>query len=127
MSIQVRSNGKLLVRYTDQLGQSKGRTFEAHEKRRAQDFDAEMKRRRRMGELVAPSEITLSKLRDRWKAVGAGRTLAPKTIEIYDGVWKQHIEPKLGNARISRIRTIHIDEFRIELERKSVGQATIVK
>ena len=79
MSVQVRHNGKHLVRFTDERGRSRGKTFEPNEKRKAQDFDAEMKRRRRHGELVAPSEKTLSELRVDWLASRRGRDLAPRT------------------------------------------------
>lgn len=127
MSIQVRGNGKLLVRYTDQLGRSKAQTFEAHEKRKAETFDAEMKRRRRMGEIVSPSDMSLRELREQWLRLGDGRDLAPKTREVYDGAWKKHVDPRLGKAPISQVRTIHINEFRISLEDKGVGQATVTK
>lgn len=127
MSIQQRPSGKLLVRYTDQLGRSRGQTFEAHEKRKAQDFDAEMKRRRRMGEIVSASEMTLRDLRDQWLRLGDGRDLATKTREMYDGIWTKHVDPRLGKAPISQVRTIHVNEFRIALEDKGVGQATVTK
>jgi hypothetical protein len=79
VSVHERHNGKWLVRFTDDRGKSRARTFEANEKRKAQDFDAEMKRRhRRHGQIVAPSEKTFSELRQDWLSSPKGQKLAPK-------------------------------------------------
>jgi site-specific recombinase XerC len=86
-----------------------------------------MKRRRRHGELVAPSEKTLSELRVDWLASRRGRDLAPRTREFYDGIWNKHIEPELGDAPINRIGALMIDEVVLGWEKRGVGHATIVK
>jgi integrase len=127
MSVQLRHNGKHLVRFTDERGRSKAKTFEANEKRLAQDFDAECKRRRRHGEIVAPSEKTLSELRVDWLASRKGLELAPRTREFYDGIWSKHLEPELGKAPIRNIDALMIDSVVLDLERRGVGQATITK
>jgi integrase len=127
LSVQVRHNGKHLVRFTDERGRSKAKTFEANEKRKAQDFDAECKRRRRHGEVVAPSQKTLSELRVDWLGSRRGRDLAPRTIEFYDGIWTKHIEPELGKTSINRIDALMIDDVVVGWEKRGVGHATIVK
>jgi len=127
ISVQVRHSGKHLVRYTDERGRSKAKTFEANEKRAAQAFDAEMKRRRRHGEVVSPSEKTLAELRVDWLNSPKGQKLSPKTMEFYDGMWTKYIEPELGRASVCRITTLILDEFVSDLEKRGVGQATITK
>jgi integrase len=123
LSVQVLAEGGYKVRWRE-LGRARAKTFP--HKRDAETYDAEVKRRLRLGEvgIVDGSRITLTELHGRWRDSHFGN-LAPATIESYDGIWNKHIEPRLGRARLGELRVPVIQSFSDGLIAKGVGVATV--
>jgi len=74
-------------------------------KRDAESYDAEVKRRLRLGEvgIIDGARITLDELHDRWKDAHY-RNLAPATVAAYDVAWVDYIESRLGRAKLGELR-----------------------
>jgi integrase len=123
LSVQKLGDGKYKVRWRE-LGRARARTFDY--KRDAESYDAEVKRRLRLGEvgIVDGARMTLGELHDQWKDAHFGN-LAPATVESYDAIWIKHVEPKLGMAKLGELRTQTIQRFSDELIKKGVGVATV--
>jgi integrase len=123
LSVQKLGDGKYKVRWRE-LGQARARTF--NHKRDAETYDAEVKRKLRLGEvgIIDGSRITLAELHERWREAHF-RDLAPATIESYDGLWNKHVEPRLGNAKLGELRVPVLQAFTDRLVREGVGTATV--
>ena len=102
MSVQKLGEGSYKVRWRE-LGRARARTF--RHKRDAESYDAEVKRRLRLGEvgIIDGARITLHELHDRWKDAHY-RNLAPATVAAYDVAWVDYIESRLGRAKLGELR-----------------------
>src|SRR3954469_7449416 len=76
----------------------RNRSRDFDRKRDAEAFDAELRRRRRLGELdlLDAGTQTLTKFAREWWRVYASVNLARKTLEVYADLWDRHILPRLG-------------------------------
>jgi integrase len=92
-------------------------------KRDAEAFDAEVKRRQRLGLLatVDAGRQSLAEFGADWWRRRAGR-LAAKTRTGYAGVWDAHILPSLGQFRLRDISPPLIEDWIADMERRGVGQ-----
>ena len=103
MSVKARE-GKWQVRYRDESGRNRGRTFDR--KGDADQFDAEQTRRRQLGELhtLEPSGETLNQyVTDVWLPLYVG-ALATSTQDLYAGLYDRHIGPVLGELPLRAIK-----------------------
>ena len=71
----------------------------------AQDFDAELRRRRRTGEFAAldAGKETLAQFGEDWWRLYAEPNLAPRTLQVYATLWDAQILPRLGQLRLREI------------------------
>src|SRR5262249_32937371 len=94
--------------------------------RDAQTYDAEVRRRLRLGEvgIIEGQRLTLTELRDSWTSAHYPN-LSRMTIQSYDGIWSKHIEERFGRAKLGELRVPVIQAYVDELVRKDVGVATI--
>ena len=63
------------------------------------------------GTYVAPNDMTLSDLLDRWMEVHAKHNLAKTTYAIYDAHISNHIKPELGMIQVSKLKAFHLQQF----------------
>jgi integrase len=66
----------------------------------------EVRRRLRRGERVAPSRQTVAEAAEAWLA--ARPQLAPRTVELYESVLRNHVVPALGRMRLGEVSEDHV-------------------
>jgi integrase len=98
-------------------------------KRDAEAFDAELRRKRRTGELVAldAGQETLAEFGEEWWKLYAEPNLAASTLKVYAILWDTHVLPRLGSLRLREITPSIVTRFRLELEAEGVGRVSIHK
>jgi integrase len=113
------------VRWRDERGRNRAKVLGL--KRDAEAFEAEIKRRKRLGEL-AVMDAGRERLDDyvtaTWVRSHAAH-LAPRTRQNYASSYDRHISPRLGHVALREIDSETIAAFQGELVRSGVGpQAT---
>ena len=98
-------------------------------KRDAEAFDAEQRRRRRLGdlELLDAGRQTLADFAQEWWRLYAEPNLAAKTQAVYAGLWDGHVLRRLGGYELRRLTPQVIESFQAELRAGGVGEPTILK
>src|SRR4051812_14533087 len=130
MSVEkvVRKNGDVVWRVRwRQAGQNRAKVL--GRKRDAEAFDAELKRRRRLGELGlldAGNERLADFAQDWWKLY-AEPNLAKSTLRVYAELWDAHVLPRLGQLKLGELTVESLQRYRLELQRDGVGQASARK
>jgi integrase len=131
MSVErvTRKSGEVVwrVRWRDPQGRNRSRVLGL--KRDAEAFDAEIRRRRRTGDLAAldAGRETLDEyVTGTWMRAHAAH-LAPRTRKTYASTYDRHISPRLGSLRLREIDTEAIAAFQGELIRDRVGPHAIRK
>src|SRR5687768_15399720 len=108
-----------------QAGQNRSKVL--GRKRDAEAFDAELRRKRRTGELAAldAGKETLAEFGGEWWKLYAEPNLAASTLKVYAILWDTHVLPRLGSLRLREITPSIVTRFRLELE--GVGRVSIHK
>jgi len=90
-------------------------------------FDADVKRRKALGDLSAlvAREQSLDELARDWYHLYAEPNLADNTLGKYRRVLRLHILPELGELKIAEVTPEVVARFRTELERRHVGRDTV--
>ena len=91
------------VRWRDAQGDNRSRVL--GRKRDAEAFDAEIKRRRRTGELASMDggrETLDDYVAGAWSRAHAAH-LRPRTRQVYASTYDRHISPRLGGLRLNEI------------------------
>jgi hypothetical protein len=118
----VRSNGEVVWRVRWREGR-RNRSKVLGRKRDAEAFDAEVRHRRRTGELRffdAGSETLAEYVEGTWATTHAAH-LAPKTRQTYAWVYDMHIAPRLGGVKLRDLDPELIARFQAELIADQVG------
>lgn len=110
-----------------QAGQNRSKVL--GRKRDAEAFDAELRRKRRTGELAAldAGKETLAEFGQEWWKLYGEPNLAASTLKVYAILWDTHVLPRLGALRLREITPSIVTRFRLELEAEGVGRASIHK
>jgi hypothetical protein len=98
-------------------------------KRDAEAFDAEIRRRKRTGELATMDACkeTLANFAEEWWRLYAVPNLAPKTLEVYADLWDRYVLPRLGGYPLRNLTPEVLARFRADLGAAGVGDPTIRK
>lgn len=122
MSVHQAESGKWLVRYRD-AGRNRSKTFTL--KQDADRFDADVRRRRELGELIL-SRRDVPTLREEAMDWLAGMYhLAPSTERLYASHLERLILPELGELRLVDIRPRICEEWQNKLLRSGVGSRVV--
>src|SRR5436309_9878955 len=115
------------VRWRDEVGRERSKVLGT--KRDAEAFDAEVRRRRRTGELATmdAGKETLADFATEWWALYAVPNLAPKTLKVYADLWDRYVLPRLGGYRLRNLTPEVLARFRADLTAAGVGDPTIRK
>lgn len=115
------------VRWRDEAGRERSKVLGT--KRDADAFDAEIRRRKRTGELrtLDAGKQMLSDFAEEWWHLHALPNLAPRTLEVYAGIWDRHVLPRLGSMPLRDLTPEIIVRFRAELAADRVGNASALK
>ena len=115
------------VRWRDAQGDNRSRVL--GRKRDAEAFDAEIKRRRRTGELALMDggrETLDDYVAGAWSRAHAAH-LRPRTRQVYASTYDRHISPRLGGLRLNEIDAEVIATFQGDLIRDGVRPHAIRK
>ena len=98
-------------------------------KRDAETFDAELKRRRRTGEIahLDAGKETLAQFGEDWWRLYAEPNLAATTLQVYAAMWDAYVLPHLGALSLRELTPTIVNRFRLELEAAGVGRGAIAK
>ncbi len=123
-----RNDGKVVWRVRwRQAGRNRSKVL--GRKRDAEAFDAELRRRKRTGEIAMldVGKETLSAFGEDWWRLYADPNLAATTLKVYATMWDAHILPRLGHIPLRELTPSGITRFRLELEAAGVGRVSIAK
>ena len=127
MSIRRTDDGRWQVRwYVGGRGSARRqKTFDR--KRDAESFDAEIRRRRALGELAVYEQRnrTVEELAREWWRLYAVPNLAEWTLVGYERMLVNHIGPRLGGMRIGELTPEVVADFRERLEAAGVGRHSV--
>lgn len=131
MSVEriTRKGGEVVwrVRWRDARGRNRSKVL--GRKRDAEAFDAEVKRRRRTGELAAMDggrETLDGYVAGTWARAHAAQ-LAPATRDLYSYLYDRYISPSLGELRLRDIDPEGIAVWQSDLLGAKVGKVAIKK
>ncbi len=124
MDLHRKPNGKWEVRWREGT-RRRGRTFDR--KGDARDFIAWQRRRQQLGQAAVPDDVPMCEFVETYWRLHAVPNLAPATRDLYRRVWALHVLPRLGDYGVREVTPKRLTRFRAELEKASVGNATVVK
>jgi integrase len=98
-------------------------------KRDAEHFDAEVKRRQRVGDLalVDAGTQTLADFAEEWWSLYAAPNLAPKTRRVYASLWDLHVLPRVGGLRLRELRPESVNRLIADLHEQGLAPGTVRK
>src|SRR3954469_4892016 len=115
------------VRWRDPRGRNRSRVL--GRKRDAEAFDAEIKRRKRVGDLAsldAGRETLDEYVTGTWSQAHAAH-LSRRTRQTYASTYDRHISPRLGGLRLREIDAETIASFQGDLIREGVGRTRSIR
>lgn len=94
-------------------------------KRDAEAFDAEIRRRRRTGELAVldAGKQTLAEFAEEWWRLHAMPNLSNRTRATYASLWDLHVLPRLGAFALRELTPEIAQRFAADLAKAQVGPA----
>lgn len=98
-------------------------------KRDALHFDAEIRRRKRLGDVIEPDRgsMPLDELKQLWWRRYVKAHLADRTRRSYEYVYGRHIQPYLGNTAIRELTVDRLEEWVTELRENGIGEAALYR
>jgi integrase len=113
------------VRWRDGSGRERSRVL--GRKRDAEAFDAEVRRRKRAGDLAVHSagKETLADFAEKWFELYAAATLARSTLTSYASTWDRHVLPRLGGLPLRDLTPELIQCYAADLRSAGVGPAAL--
>ena len=94
-------------------------------RRDAEAFDAEIRRRKRTGDLASlgAGKQTLAEFAEEWWRVHAMPNLSRRTREVYASLWDLHVLPRLGGLQLRELNVEVTQRFAADLAAAGVGPA----
>lgn len=130
MSVEkvVRKDGQVVWRVRWRQG-THNRSKVLGRKRDAEAFDAEIRRRRRLGELglMDAGNETLAQFGEEWWRLYAEPNLSRSTLRVYAMLWDTHILPRLGELKLRELTVEVLQRYRLDLQAAGVGQGAARK
>jgi integrase len=98
-------------------------------KRDAEAFDAEIRRRKRTGEIATQNagRDTLADFAREWWRLHVVPNLSGNTRATYAAVWDRHVLPRIGGYELRELTPAIMQRFRADLAAAGAGDATILK
>jgi integrase len=124
MDLHRKQNGKWELRWWEG-GHKRARTFDR--KGDGIKFEADRIRRKQLGHAAIPDDVPLAEFVETYWRLHAVPNLAQSTRDFYKLTWVNHIMPRLGDYGVRELTPRRLARFREDLERASVGTATVVK
>lgn len=124
MDLHRKPNGKWELRWRE-ASRRRSRAFDR--KKDAENFDADRRRRKQLGQAAVPDDVPLRDFSKTYWRLHAIPNLAPSTREFYLRALSNHIVPRLGEYGVRELTPKRLARFREELEKAGVGTATVRK
>jgi len=123
-----RTDGQVVWRVRWRQG-GRNRSKVLGRKRDADAFDAEIRRRRRLGDLglIDAGNERLADFGEEWWRLYAEPNLSKSTLRLYAMLWDTHILPRLGDLKLRELTVEVLQRYRLDLQRDGVGQGSIRK
>jgi integrase len=124
----VGKDGQVVWRVRWRQGQ-RNRSKVLGRKRDAEAFDAELRRRRRLGELglMDAGNQKLADFGQEWWQLYAEPNLSRATLRLYAMLWDTHILPRLGDLKLRELTVETLQRYRLDLQAAGVGLGSIRK
>lgn len=126
-SIVKRGNKYSIVVYLglDEHGKKKYKWFSGYEKQKDAEKDLPKKLLEvEQGFYFGTGEMYLKDVAEEWKKY-AKKNLSLQTFERYESILKLSIIPKLGNMKISKIKTLHLQQYINDLVDEGKAYGTV--
>ncbi len=126
-NIRKRESGRYQVRYLGPDGRMRSAPQTFARKEEAERYLTLVESQMMKGEWIDParSAVTLADYGDRWIQQRPG--LRPRTVELYEQLFRTHIKPYLGGYSLGRLTTPAVREWRSELLDNGVSQSVAAK
>ena len=95
-------------------------------KRDAEKRLTELLRLHDAGENIVPSKETTREFLEHWYKDYAETHVSPRTLEGYRGNLDRYIIPALGNIRLDKLTTMHVESFQSDCRRKGLSRQTVL-
>jgi integrase len=109
-------------------GRARSATFDS--KRDALDFDAEIRRRKRIGTLAEldAGKQTIGEFTEKeWWPLHAERNLSARTREVYAYIYDAHLLPRVGGTELRAFTAHDGARLRADMEAAGIGPAAVRK
>jgi integrase len=115
------------VRWRDENGKPHSRV--AGRKRDAEALDADIKRRKRMGQLAQMDSgmQTVAECAEEWLELHVVPNLAPRTRRLYVSIFDLHLLPRIGGVALRDMTPGRVERLRADLQASGVGPAATRK
>lgn len=115
------------VRWRDDAGNERSRVCGA--KRDAEAYDAEIKRRKRMGDLaqLEAGRQTVGELAEEWWRLHAEPNLSRRTLSVYAALYDKHIDGRIGSVRLRDVTPKTVADLQVDLLAAGVGPSATRK
>lgn len=109
----------------DEHGKKRQKWFSGYDKMKDAEKDLPKKLLEvEQGYYFGTGEMYLKEVIEEWKTY-ASKNLSPQTYDRYDSILKLSIIPKLGNMKISKIKTLHLQKYVNDLVDEGKAYGTI--
>jgi integrase len=128
VTVARKDNGKYEVRWREPGGHRRGRTFDRRGD--ADSFATAVKRQLQLGGLVELDDddpTTVAQYVEVWWRRHAIPNLAANTRATYARVWEKHARQRIGGMLLRNVTANDVDDLRLALLEKGVGDPTIIK
>ncbi len=126
-SISQRPNGLWEARInvgTDATGKRMRKLVYGSTKKEVADKLTKLAHQKLDGTLIDTGRMTVGDLLDKWLEDSARLSVAPSTLNRYEGLVKRSIKPHLGTIKLSLLKPIHIQGMLSKLEQQKAGDET---
>lgn len=124
-------SGRFQIRYRDKNGLQRGFPGTFPSKKAADLKLARIRVDMDRGTFLDPKagKITLDAYAETWinSRLVKGRSLAPRTIDLYQSNWRLHISPMLGSTEIGRLEPAAVRTWHAKLLKEGPGPSTTAK
>lgn len=99
------------------------KSFEVYKEARA--WKAQMESSRSTGTLVEPKALTLAEYSKEWLDSTARDDLKIQTVELYQSLFKNHINPALGGRQLQKLTVREVKKLLEDLQKKKASKSTL--
>ena len=123
-SIYQRSDGRWCAAITVGIaenGRPRRKVIYGRTRREAAEKMLELQSDPRGLQVSTSPNVKLAEYMDRWLEHDVRQSRRPTTIEGYERIVKDHINPRIGGISLKKLNSLHIEAWLSDLERSGLG------